>query len=613
MSPEQAANVTNDGGTGRRTEDTSVATFRLDDDFAQSQHATIMMIDDEPIMMGVVQAFLEVTGYRKLTKIEHSAEAVEKVRELRPDVLLLAVTMSGVSGFDILETLRADTDFTDLPIIILTSSANTAIRLQALDLGANDFLSKPVDPVELALRVRNTLEAKGYRYQLAHFDRLTGLPDRHLFRDRVDWAIARAQRERSKLALLHVSFEDFKRFNDSFGPEVGDDILKQLVKRLVSKLRASDVVNRDAAEDDAQTNVFRLGRAEFSVLLPSIESIAGAAVVGQRILAAMSEPLNADGSEVSLKPSIGISGFPDDSDEAATLVQLSIAASSQAIAQGGGRLQFYSSAMNEASQQWLRMERDLRRAVDGEELRLLYQPKVNVSNGTVVGAEALLRWPRPDGIFVSPSDFISVAEETHMILPIGEWALREACRQAVQWREQGVNIKIAVNISAPQFFDTKLAPLVQSILEETGLGPGMLTLEITESIVIDRLRQALTILGDLRAIGVEISIDDFGTGYSSLGYLKRIEVDEVKIDKTLIADVVTSPKDRALAYAVTYLAHQFGFRVCAEGVEDVNQLNIVRKINCDQYQGYLINRPLDPQTFVDQYRERQSESPLDGR
>ena len=613
MSPEQAANVTNDGGTGRRTEDTSVATFRLDDDFAQSQHATIMMIDDEPIMMGVVQAFLEVTGYRKLTKIEHSAEAVEKVRELRPDVLLLAVTMSGVSGFDILETLRADTDFTDLPIIILTSSANTAIRLQALDLGANDFLSKPVDPVELALRVRNTLEAKGYRYQLAHFDRLTGLPDRHLFRDRVDWAIARAQRERSKLALLHVSFEDFKRFNDSFGPEVGDDILKQLVKRLVSKLRASDVVNRDAAEDDAQTNVFRLGRAEFSVLLPSIESIAGAAVVGQRILAAMSEPLNADGSEVSLKPSIGISGFPDDSDEAATLVQLSIAASSQAIAQGGGRLQFYSSAMNEASQQWLRMERDLRRAVDGEELRLLYQPKVNVSNGTVVGAEALLRWPRPDGIFVSPSDFISVAEETHMILPIGEWALREACRQAVQWREQGVNIKIAVNISAPQFFDTKLAPLVQSILEETGLGPGMLTLEITESIVIDRLRQALTILGDVRAIGVEISIDDFGTGYSSLGYLKRIEVDEVKIDKTLIADVVTSPKDRALAYAVTYLAHQFGFRVCAEGVEDVNQLNIVRKINCDQYQGYLINRPLDPQTFVDQYRERQSESPLDGR
>ena len=605
MNPKQAANTPNDSAVGRRTADSSIAGFHPGDDFARLQHATIMMVDDEPVMLEVVQTFFQVTGYRKFIKVEDSAEAVDKVRELRPDLLLLGAMRSEVSEFDILETLRADSGFTHLPVIFLTSSTEATSKLRALDLGVTDFLSKPVDPIDLALRVRNTLAAKAYQDQLAYIDRLTGLPKRQLFHDRVDWAIARARRERTKLALLHVTFDDFKRVTDTFAPEVGDDVLRQLVGRLTSKLRASDVVNRDVSEDKIGTDVFRLGRTEFSVLLPVIQSVAGAAVVGQRLLAAMREPLNAGGTEVRVAPSIGVAGFPDDADDSSTLIQLAIGASAQAIAQGGQRLQFFSPAMNKASREWLRMEADLRHAVDGDELTLLYQPKIDVSNGAVVGAEALMRWPRPDGIFVSPTDFISVAEESGMMLPIGEWALREACRQAVKWRDQGIDIKIAVNISTPQFFDSELAPLVRSILEETGLAPEMLTLEITESIVIDRVTRAMAILGDLRAVGVEISIDDFGTGYSSLGYLKRFEVDEVKIDRKLIADVATSRKDRALAYAVTYLAHQFGFRVCAEGVEDKRQLKFLRKIKCDHYQGYLFNRPLDPQTFVDRYRERQ--------
>ena len=478
-------------------------------------------------------------------------------------------------------------------------------KLRALDLGVTDFLAKPVDPIDLALRVRNTLAAKGYREQLAFFDRLTGLPKRQLFHDRVDWAIARAQRERTKLALLHVTFHEFKLVADTFGPEVGDDVLRQLAGRLTSRLRAADVVSRDVSEDGIGTDVFRLGRTEFSVLLPVIDSIAGAAVVGQRLLAAMREPLDAGGTEVRLTPSIGVAGYPDDADDATSLIQLAIGASAQAVAQGGERLQFFSPAMNRAAGEWLRMEADLHKAVDGGELTLLYQPKIDVSNGAVVGAEALMRWPRPDGLVVSPTDFISIAQQSGMILQLGEWALREACRQAAQWRDQGVSIQMAVNLSAAQFFDAGLAPLVQSVLEESGLGPGALTLEITENIVIDRMTQALAILGDLRAVGVAVSIDDFGTGYSSLGYLRRFEVDEVKIDRTLIADIVASSKDRALIYAVTYLAHKFGFSVCAEGVEDEGQLKILRKIKCDRYQGYLFNRPLDPQTFVERYRQRQ--------
>ncbi len=613
MSPEQAANATNDSAVGHRMDDPSVPVFCSGDDFGQLQHATIMLVDDEPVVLEVVQTFLKLTGCRKFIKVESSVGAVDKVRKCRPDVLLLGVMTSGVSGFDILETLRADSAFTRLPVIIVTSSADTTTNLQALDLGATDLLFRPVDPIELALRVRNTLAARASQDQLAYLDRLTGLPKRQSFHDGVERAIAQAQRGRTKLALLHVTFDDFSRVTETFDPEVGTDVLRQLAKRLTASLRASDLVSRDASEYQARADVFRLGRTEFSVLLPVIETVIGAAVVGERILAAMSEPLNAGGTEVRLKPSIGVSGFPDDAEDATTLIHRASGASNLAIAQGGGRLQFFSSAMNRAARQWLRMEADLRHAVDSDDLRLLYQPKIDVSNGAVIGAEALMRWPRRDGIFVSPSDFISVAEETRLILPIGEWALREACRQAVQWRDQGVDVNIAVNISAPQFFDAKFVPLVQSILEETGLAPGMLTLEITEGIVIDRMRQAMTVLGNLRAGGVDISIDDFGTGYSSLSYLKRFQVDEVKIDKTLIAEVATSHKDRALVYAVTYLAHQFGFRVCAEGVEDASQLKYLRKIKCDQYQGYLFNRPLDPQTFVARYRERQGEVPPGAR
>lgn len=613
MAPEQAGNTSSDSAVGRGTDDRSVADPRAKGDFAQFQNATIMMVDDEPVFIDVVRTFLEITGYRKFIKVEYSYEATDKVREHRPDMLLLGITMPGRGGFDILKTLRDDPDFASLPILVVTSSTDASFKFQALDLGATDFLSKPVDPSELALRVRNTLAARAYQGQLALFDGLTGLPGRELFHDRVDSAIARAHRERTKLVLMHVTFDDFARVTDELGPQAGDEILKQLARRLNSQLRASDSISLETSDNDARPEVFRLRRAEFSVVLPAVKSVTGAAAIGQRLLAAIGEPLHAEGAEIRLKSSIGISGFPDDAEDAATLIKLAMGASRLALAQGGGRLQFSSSAMNQASRQWLRMEEELRRAVTNGELRLLYQPKIDAKNGTVVGAEALMRWPRTDGICVSPSDFISVAEETDMIQPISEWTLREACRQAVQWREQGVDIKVAVNISAIQFFRAELAPLVRTVLEETGLEPRMLTLEITESIVIDRVRQALAILDELRAVGVTISIDDFGTGYSSMSFLKRFKADEVKIDKTLVANVVSSSKDRALVYAITHLAHQFGFAVCAEGVEDDRQREILKELKCDRYQGFLFDRPLDPKSFVTRYRAKQVKAVPDDR
>jgi diguanylate cyclase (GGDEF)-like protein len=602
MGPEKPGNNSTENGLRQAVDDPAVRPIGLGDDSEPFQYATVMMIDDEPVFIDVVQTFLEVNGYQKFVKVVELDEAVDRVREHRPDLLLLGVNAYQGPCFAILSTLRADPDFSDLPIVVVTSSTDTTTKSEALSLGATDFLSKPVDPSELALRVRNTLAARAYRDQLAYYDELTGLPSRHLFHDRVDSAIAQAQRERAKLGLLHITFDDFAGVAGTLGPRAGDEVLKQLARLLTSKLRASDSISINTCDEENGAQVFRLRKAEFSVLLPAVKSLTGIAAVGQRLLAAASMALSVGGNEVRLKPSIGISGFPEDAEDAPTLIKLAMGASRMAAAQSSGRLQFSSSAMNQAGRQWLQLRADLRRAVDAGELRLLYQPKVDVSKGAVVGAEALMRWPRSDGVCISPSDFISVAEETDMILPIGEWTLREACRQVTQWRDQGMGITVAVNVSRQQFFQADLAGLVRSVLEETGLAPAMLTLEITECILLDQEKRALAILDDLRAIGVAISIDDFGTGASSLGFFKTFQVDEIKIDRTLVSGVVKSSQDRALTYAISNVAHQFGAKVCAEGVEEARQLEFLRKIKCDRYQGYLSGRPLDPRSFVAHYR-----------
>lgn len=577
------------------------AEYRLGEDFAQLRNASIMMVDDEPITMEVVQTFLEDAGYRRFILVDDSLLAMDRLREHRPDVLLLDVVMPGLNGFEILAMVRADPEFMHMPIIILTSSSDAATKLQALDQGATDFLSKPVDPSELALRVRNTLAAKAYQDHLAFYDVLTNLPNRRLFQDRADWAIRHARREQGRVAMVHIAFDDFKRITDTFGPSVGDEVLKQLAERLTDNVRGTDSVGRDVADASSWVDVFRLGSADFSLLLPSIDGVARAALVGQRLLKAMNAPFDADGTHVYLTPSIGVAAFPDDADDSLSLIKLAMGASSQAIMQGGGRIKFYSSELNQASLHRLRMEADLRRAVEQHEFRLNYQPKVDVASGTIIGAEALIRWHLDDGSVVSPADFIPVAEESGLILPIGEWALREACRQVAEWQSNGIDIKVSVNISARQFFEVDLIALTQAVLDEYKVAPQKLVLELTESILIDNVETALEIVAQLRALGIGISIDDFGTGYSSLSYLKRFRVDEVKIDRSFVTDAPESREDQALVYAVTYLAHEFGFSVCAEGVETIEQLELLKGVACDEYQGFYFSRPVTAQVFAEHY------------
>jgi diguanylate cyclase (GGDEF)-like protein len=579
------------------------AGYRLGDDFERLKDATIMMVDDELITMEVVRTFLEDAGYRNFVLVEESTQAMAKLYQHRPDVLLLDIMMPEVSGFDILGMLRKETEFEHLPVIILTSSSDAATKLKALDLAATDFLSKPVDPSELALRVRNTLGAKAYQDHLAYYDLLTNLPNRHLFIDRTTWAIERARRQDSKVAMLHIVFEDFKRVTDTLGPKAGDDLLMQLADRLTDHVRGADVVSQGDGElAGGMLDIFRLGSADFSVLAPGVNNIADAALIGRRILSAMNKPLDGGDTDVYLIPSIGIAGFPDDSADTASLMKNAIGASSQALAYGGKRLRFYSETVNNASLRRLRLEADLRRSVDNGDFHLLYQPKVDVASGRLIGAEALIRWER-NGETVSPTDFIPVAEEMGMILPIGDWVIRESCRQAARWSDQGINLDVSINISPRQFFEPDFVKSLADVLDESGVNPGRLVVEMTETLLMDQVDLAIGRLNELHHLGLELSIDDFGTGYSSLSYLKRFKVQEVKIDRSFVMEVADSPADQALVRAVTYLAHELGARVCAEGVETPDQLEFLKTVRCDHYQGFHCSRPIKPDDFIALYQK----------
>jgi diguanylate cyclase (GGDEF)-like protein len=500
--------------------------------------------------------------------------------------------MPEVDGFEILERIRSTSNLTHLPVIMLTSASDASTKLQALDLGATDFLSKPVDPSELSLRVRNTLAAKAYLDQLAFYDGLTQLPNRQLFIDRIDWAIQRATRSQEELAILHIVLDDFNRVAETFGPKVGDEVIKQVAERIDGCVRGSDAIGRVGVESQSAPSLFRMVGAEFSVLCPVINDAESAARVAQRILDSLKTPFDAEGTEVSIAASVGIAGYPTDGDKSALLIRRAVGASSQARGKGGNRYEFFSSEINNKAMQRMQIEADLRRGIENGELVLHYQPKINVQTGQFYGVEALVRWQRSPDALVYPCDFIEIAEENDLIVRIGDWVLQTACDQLQSWHDQGFKINVAINLSAKQFFDSDLLGSVRGCLERKSFDARSLTLELTESLLMADANAAVEVLGQLKALGPRISIDDFGTGYSSLSYLKKFPLDELKIDRAFIMEVTKDPKDKAIVAAVTYMAHQLGLSVVAEGVEESIQLDFLREAGCDIYQGYFFSRPV---------------------
>lgn len=424
---------------------------------------------------------------------------------------------------------------------------------------------------------------------LVHFDGLTGLPNRELLTDRIQQMIAHSKRYSRQMALMFVDVDNFKSINDAFGHRVGDELLKSVAAIFSMATREGDTVAR-------------LGGDEFVVALPEIHLVEDAAFVAEKMMNAVREPILLKGvqREVFITVSVGISLLPQDGEDMDTLMSRADAAMYQSKSSGKNTFRFFTNELNTEIQIHLKLEQHLQQALREKELSLHYQPQVDVESQQIIGVEALLRWHNYEIGTICPADFIPVAEETGLIIPIGAWVIRKACEQAVKWHKSGFPVRIAVNVSVHQFqYDQSFIAMIRAVLEETGMDSRYLELEITESLRAQKIEETIEIIETLKGLGLRVSMDDFGTGYSSLSYLKRLPIDAVKIDQSFIRDITTDRNNAAIVLAITAMAKQLDLQVIAEGVETREQLEIIRAHHCHVVQGYYFSRPINADEMTD--------------
>jgi diguanylate cyclase (GGDEF)-like protein len=471
---------------------------------------------------------------------------------------------------------------------------------------------------ELNTAVKQVTETKDRLRQLAYFDSLTSLPNRRLFTEQLSLLLRLASRNRQTLALLFLDLDNFKRINDSLGHSAGDLLLREVGIRLSSCIRESDVLAHYVDSDGSRIDVSRLGGDEFTVVLNQIETAESAAIVAQRILDVLAAPMIIEGHELVVTPSIGIAIAPRDAGDVEGLLKAADTAMYYAKSSGKNSYLYYNSDMDAAGVDRLLLETDLRKAIERNELVLHYQPQVDTETGTVIGAEALVRWEHPKQGLIPPFKFIPLAEEMGLIGELGKWVLEDACRQMVEFIEQGFALpKVAVNVSALQFNNVFITQ-VEDVLHKTGLDPACLELEVTEGLMMDNSNATIEALGNLKTLGVSLSIDDFGTGYSSLSYLSRFPLDELKIDRSFVIDFDKSDNDASLVIAIIAMAKSMNLKLVAEGVETHEQYHFLTENGAHVIQGYLFSKPvtaeqlqplLTPYRFLDQIQMiKQSQS-----
>ena len=460
------------------------------------------------------------------------------------------------------------------------------------------FLQSIANNIAVAIERKSAEERFAY---LAQFDALTGLPNRHLFQDRLAQTVGQAARGGGAMAVLFIDLDRFKLVNDAQGRDAGDRLLREAARRLSESVRAGDTVGR-------------FGGDEFGVVLANLGKPGDASLVAQKIIDALARPVELDGHETYITASIGISVYPADGAQPEALLANADAAMYRAKEQGRNHYEYFTREMNERALRWVRMQTETRRALERGEFQVHYQPKVELATGKICGFEALLRWQHPDKGLVPPSEFIPVLEETGLIVPAGQWVMRTACAQIKAWREAGLpSTPIAVNLSARQFQQKDLEDSICRVLRESAVAPPLLQFELTESLLMgDPEAAARTLLG-LKELGVRLSVDDFGTGYSSLAYLKRFAVNELKIDRVFIRDIVADPDDAAITLAIINLAHSLDLEVVAEGVETEAQVNFLRSHGCDQMQGYYFAAPCSADQCTQALRDDRRLSPPSAR
>ena len=553
--------------------------------------AKILMVDDEQLNMEVIMTHLEDAGYANFVTTTDSVNAFNFICAESPDIVLLDLMMPDVNGFEILSELRNTEETKHLPVIVLTSSNDSTTKLKVLQIGATDFLSKPVDASELALRLRNTLAARQYQNQLINYDTLTGLPSRQLFDTTLSKVFERTAQRDLQSALLLISTKKLTVVNDSYGREVGDSILKSISSRISTAFNAGSSKNSEI--DTINNQVFRFGGDQFAVIVPAMRDTHFLIELIENLLIDLNQAFPVEQDDVFLAYGIGISVHNNDLQNVESMITHAESALRKTEENPETNYLFYNEEMDKNAREYMKIETALRSALPEKQLFLVYQPKVDVKTDLIVGAEALIRWNHPELGVVSPDLFISLAEKTGLIVDIGRWVLEEACQQLVKWQETGkTNYKIAVNVSVRQLVDPTFVSTVCETIDSAGIDPSKLQLELTENMIMENPENAVKILQSLKDLGVMLSVDDFGTGYSSLMYLQKFPIDELKIDKSFV-DEIQGPLDKApIVKAVISLGHDLGLTLVAEGVETVHQLVRLKALKCQIYQGYFCSPPI---------------------
>lgn len=688
---------------------------------ARDELPLVMIADDDPTVRLICRETLSPSEFRVITVADGQA-ALDAFDQHLPDLLLLDVEMPRIGGLSVCEKLRSESRSADLPILILASMDDADVVDRAYELGATDFIDKPINwkslpyrlrfvlrassllsklntsqrhaqtllqaipdlillldhkgliveqitrvgdsntaeiysgdgkmledflPAEVARAAREHLqvslttgELQTFEYQidggqrtfearllpqagdqtlmimrditqrrrseerareLAYFDDVTGLPNRRMFSRELRRGIRQAKRTNMMAAILYLDLDRFKRINDTLGHSVGDALLKAVATRLSASVRPTDFLATGTSKDFLSGEISRFGGDEFVVLLTDIELDEQARAVASRIRRALTSPFNYEGRQFVVSSSIGVAMYPRDGSNVETLLMNADTAMYQAKSAGRNTVRFYEPEMNARALQRFELEDDLRRAIEENQFQLYFQPKHSIATGEVTGAEALLRWQHPQRGWIAPTKFIGLAEETGLIVPIGEWVISEACRQLRLWHDNGHSkLCVAVNISANQVSHGDVADSVMGAIWEHGIRPQCLELEITESLLIRDVREAKGILRTFKDAGIRISIDDFGTGYSSLSYLRQFPLDALKIDRSFVQTMHVNPDDAALCGAIVAIGKKLGLKTIAEGVELEEQLDALRQSGCDEAQGYLFSGAL-PADELEEY------------